>query len=445
MNSIRSFILTGTLSVLILFNFIAAIQGYRSSMAEAEMLFDNHLLEHSQLMTLLDFSSLDKPVMTGSNMVLQVWQNDKLIKSSLDAPETLIGDGSPGFDFANFNSYRWRTFTRSVRSDYLIIVAERTDLRFVLAENVILESLLPSLLGIPVVGFIVWIIISRGLLPLKNLSQLLQVKKANDFKSVTLGHVPNELIQVIDSINSYVQRLERVLEREKRFSADAAHELRTPISALKIQLHNIATEAGYESENFLQLKSGVNRLQHLIEQLLVLYRLTPEQFQNTCHVIELSQICQDTIAAFYPVIEKKSQSLELEEMEIDSEKKKLEILGDTFALETLLTNLLSNASLYTPPGGQLKVIIDADQKYVYITVEDNGPGIAESERELIFQRFYRSKSNAVITSESATNGGGLGLTIVHHLAQLHQATVTVSESSLGQGAAFKLRFPRLCS
>lgn len=431
MTSIRTFLIAGIVATLTLFNFVAALRGYQGSMQEAETLFDNQLLDLSQLVANLDLAQIQGDFRLGNNVAFQIWGGEQLLAASYHAPAESISERQPGFGYANFDSYRWRTFARFDEGrEHWIIVAERTDLRFVLAENVVLESLAPILLGIPVVALLIWFIVGRGLKPLHQLSEDLRQKKAQDLQPLQYERTPAELDQVVQSINGFIHRLNEALEREQRFSADAAHELRTPISALKIQLHNLAQEVNTSSDAWQQLQLGVERMQHLVEQLLSLYRSTPEKFAAECTVLDLHAITQEVVARFYPMIEARQQTLEL-----DGES--CLINGERFALETLVNNLLSNASKYTPHGGTIHLRVEHVDGRVCLVVEDNGPGIPAAEREHVFERFYRSSG----LNQSGVNGCGLGLTIVEHVARLHQATVAITDSSLGRGVAFKVFFP----
>lgn len=433
MSSIRSFLILGIVATLTLFNFVAAFRGYQGSMSEAERLFDNHLLESSELILHLDVERVRRDFRLGGNVAFQLWEDGRLLASSFGAPTEALGSGEPGFGFANFNGYRWRTYTRrDEATQRWMVVAERTDLRYVLAENVVLESLAPILLGIPVVALLIWLIVSHGLKPLQQLSADLRVKKAQDLQPLQYVDTPAELDQVLQSMNGFILRLREALEREQRFSADAAHELRTPISALKIQLHNLSREVDTHSEAWQQLQQGVERMQHLIEQLLSLYRCTPERFAAECTELDLLALTQDVVARFYPMIEARNQQLELEGTTA-------RIRGDRFALDTMLTNLLSNASKYTPEGGRILLRLERQAGRVCLVVEDSGPGIAPQERARVFERFYRSQGE----QSSAVQGCGLGLTIVQHVATLHQATVEVVDSSLGGGVAFRVCFAEL--
>jgi two-component system sensor histidine kinase QseC len=432
LSSIRLFLVAGILATLTLFNFVAALRGYQSSMEEADLLFDNQLLDFARLVGRLDVSDNHDELRLGNNLAFQVWQGREIIAQSYHAPAEPLAEFASGFEYSNFDGYRWRTFARQENiPGRWVIVAERTDLRFVLAENVVLESILPILLSIPLIGLLIWFIVSQGLKPLTSLSKELKNKHVNDLSPIDTGNTRRELDQVVQSINSFMGRLNQSVEREKRFSADAAHELRTPISALKVQLHNLSHEIDMDSDSLMQLEHGVVRMQHLVEQLLTLYRMTPEKFSDNSHNVDLYQVCENVIAQQYSLVENKNQHLELT-------GEHCLITGDEFALETLVSNLLSNASKYTPEGGNIKVKVFIKDERVELEVEDDGPGISKNERERIFDRFYHSEKNQ---DEVTLPGCGLGLTIVSHVAELHQAKVSVEKSSYEHGSAFRVSFP----
>lgn len=422
------------MAALVLFNFVAALQGYQSSMREADTLFDNQMLDLARLVSNLDVSNPNtKELRLGNDLAFQIWTGSQLLAASHNAPQQPLQSFVPGFEYANFAGYRWRTFARfEAPLDRWVIVAERTDLRFLLAENVVLQSILPLLLGIPIIGLLIWIIVSHGLRPLQQLSTALKNKGANDLSPILSANSRIELDQVIESINGFIHRLNTVMEREKRFSADAAHELRTPMSALKVQLHNLSKEIDTKHEYFQQLQEGVDRMQHLIEQLLSLYRATPEQFASNLGSIDLYSVTQEQIADLYSNFEEKEQNIELIGAPV-------EIDADRFALETLLSNLLSNANKYTPRGGSVVVRIDDRGQEISLCVEDNGPGIPDAEKRRVFDRFYRLGTS---DSSLSSTGCGLGLTIVSHVAELHDARVELKDSSFASGCAFCVYFKK---
>ena len=434
MSSIRVFLIATILATLTLFNFLAALQGYNSSLKEAEKLFDNQLVDTAKLISNLHQSSIESEPKPLNSVAYQIWRNGQLVTASINVQGKAITALQPGFGYANFNGYRWRTLVY-FDSEYSqwIITAERTDIRFSLAENVIIKAVLPILLGIPLIGLLIWFIVSHGLKPLRSLSDQLKNKQVNDLTPIELPALQKELKHVVHSINTLIERLGSALEREQRFTADAAHELRTPISALKVQLHNIKDDLSGDSEAFLQLQSGVDRMQHLVEQLLSLYRSSPSEFSNSFTSVDLYKLAQEIIAEQHQIFERKHQSLEL----VGSTNL---ISGDLFSLQTLLQNLLSNASKYTPEEGTIRVSIESLSSQVCLKVEDSGLGIDPSDYNKVYERFQRLNNYPAIAS---IPGCGLGLTIVNHVVELHKASITISPSNFGSGTTFTVLFDKV--
>ncbi|MBL1292298.1 MAG: sensor histidine kinase [Thiotrichales bacterium] len=430
MSSIRTFLILSIVATLVLFNFIAAIQGYSSSMKEAELLFDEKMLNTAKLIANLHVEGNASNIEHTSTIAFQLWKDNKIIAASNNAPDTPIADFQPGYGYINFDRHRWRSLGYYDRKrNVWIALAERDDIRFLLAENVILKSVYPILLGIPLVSLLIWLIIGYGLKPLRQLANELSNKKNNDLTPIAAKESTKELKQVTTSINSLLQRLDATLEREKLFTADAAHELRTPISALKIQLHNIKQEIPANSDALKQLNDGVNRMHHLIEQLLLLYRTTPEELTKDFSEIDLYTLTQNIIAEHYSDFEKKQQNIEL----IGIHNK---INGNTFGLTALIQNLLNNANKYTPKGGDIRISLEETESKYSLRVEDSGPGIPIEARNQVFERFYRHKN------QQAIPGCGLGLTIVKHIADLHGATIKIENSSFPSGCAITIEFGR---
>ena len=435
MNSIRIFLVSTILALVTLFVFVSALRGYESSMLQAEQLFDSQLKVTARLIARIHVDNPDNqgsPVDLDENIAFQVWRDGELVARSSNAPEAAIAQQQPGFGYYNFAGYRWRTLSY-FSDDQWVMAAERSDIRFSLAENVITKSLLPTLIGLPVLGLLIWLIVTRGMRPLRNLARELSGKQADDLRPLSTVLPKQELAQIIASTNGLLQRLESSLQREKQFASDAAHELRTPISSLKIQLHNMAQDLidhPQETPQIAQITQTANQLEHVVEQILALYRSSPDHYNAQFVPLDLSALTQDIIAEEYGSIERKGQSIEFHG---DSQF----ILGDHFSLGTLIHNLLGNANKYTPAGGQILVSVSRDSDAVVLRVEDSGPGIAEDQYQRVFQRFYRVGGDR---HQSGEPGCGLGLAIVKRVADLYQASIDVGPSTFSSGCAFTLRF-----
>jgi two-component system, OmpR family, sensor histidine kinase QseC len=437
MKSIRTYLVIVLLATMTLITFIATLRGYRSSMEQTALLFDGQLHDIAELLDESSVANPDSPNIpedgsTDNAIAFQIWEGTELRQRSLNAPVAPISAFEPGYHDENFSGYRWRTLTTySSNTDRWILVAERIDLRFLLAEGIILEAVMPIIFGLPLAGFFIWVIVGYGMKPLNRLAGELSSKASDDLAPLSDDQPAAELAEVIHSTNDLLGRLAASFERERRFAADAAHELRTPISVLKIQLHNLAHELPTDNPGVASLKDGIERMNHLVEQILALYRTTPDQFMAKFTRLDLHALAREVLRQKYNEFESKNQQIELVGGSSD-------IIGDRFAIETMLQNLLSNAAKYTPDDGQVLVTVEANSHGTALIVEDSGPGIAPDEYARVFERFYRGGGDRHASNEP---GCGLGLAIVKHIAELHDARITLDSSSIKNGLAVRVDFP----
>jgi len=420
-----------------LVTFAAAIQGYRSSMAKATKVFDNELRSLSHV--LVNITDLNDPSLspeTDPAFVFQIWQQNTLIVSSHPKLKTAISDFKNAFSEHNFLAQRWRTYGHFFESsNKWILVAQPLNRRFELAEQMILAAVTPLILCIPLLAIIIFLLVSAGLRPLRLLSENLRTKKTDDLSPIPQQIQRNELSPVIGTLNQLFERLNAAFSREKRFASDAAHELRTPLSVLKINAHNLALELNHHdttNTNMQYLQQGIERMSHVVEQILLLNRTNPEQYQGQFKNINTGLLCQTVIASLFPQIEAKKQEIELVGQGAT-------IQGDEFSLGILLQNLISNASKYSPEGSLLRVTLKTLKNQLVIQVEDSGPGIDESEYQRVFERFYRIGGDR---HASNTSGCGLGLAISKHIAELHNAPLKLSRSEQLSGLSVELLLPQ---
>lgn len=447
MKSIRYFLIIVLLASMTLLIFISALNGYRDSMKKAEQLFDSQLKDKAQLISItFSASQLDKTMEVISadirsikiaDFAFQVWFDNHLLLHSTNTPLRPIIRFEEGFFDVNFSNNRWRVYGSYHQSLKLwIFTAERADLRYIIAENIILESVLPVVIMLPVLGILIWLIISYGLSPLTKLAQELGNKQVDDLSPIKIDQQPIELIQLINSTNDLFRRLKASFSREKRFASDAAHELRTPISAIKIHLHNLSQQNGknlYKKQyNFNELKLSVNRMEHLVEQILNLNRISPDQYSSQFKAIDLNSLAQEVIAREYLQFENKQIQLALEGVPAI-------LQGEFFALDVLLQNLLTNACKYTPENGSVLVSILNKKSEIILKIEDSGPGVPESQYERLFDRFYRLDGDC---HASNTIGCGLGLSIVQQIVELHQAKIILGRSKKLNGLSVTIIFDK---
>ncbi|MDF2177266.1 ATP-binding protein [Aliiglaciecola sp. CAU 1673] len=432
MSSIRRYLVLLLLSVITLVIFVAAIQGYRSSMDKATRLFDVQLSSLADSLNAMYANHPSSEVSLGGDLAVQIWQNDRLLLRSANAPVLPMSSMVNGYGEENFNGLRWRTLARSYAAEgRLLLVAQPLSLRFELAEELIVVAMQPLVLSLPLLALLISLAVKQGLHPLVDLSDALKRKKADDMYPITLERTPAELNPVVDTINRLLARLEGAMARERRFASDAAHELRTPLSVLKINTHNLALEVGEDSANMQLLKEGVERMSHVVDQILLLNRTNPEHFQRQSKPVDLYKVCQATIASLYPQIADKRQQIGLDGTSAI-------LLGDEFSLTVLLQNLISNASKYSPEGSSIDVQVSKGNDNIVLAVADSGPGLPESEYERVFERFYRVGADR---HQSGVSGCGLGLAIVKHIVELYGAAITLGRSASLGGLAVNITFP----
>lgn len=346
------------------------------------------------------------------------------------AVPTLAGVAA-GFRDADLNQHAWRLLLLHDRADDLwILVGERADVRGELAAKIALRSLVPDLLGLPLVALLVWLAVGWGLSPLDRMVRLLKSRAPDSLSPLVVGPVPVELEAMVASINRLMVQANELLARERRFLAYAAHELRTPLTVLRIQAHNAAhaPDATDRGAALKQLDSSVLRATRVVEQLLTLARLEPGAAELDLQPVNMLVQVREQLAELTPLALGRQQELTLEASGQDD----WQLLVDAHCLDVLLQNLVSNAVQHTPEGGQVVVCLQAEPDAVSLCVQDSGPGVPAAQRSQVFEPFFR---------QGPAQGAGLGLAIVARIVELHAARITLGDSPQG-GLQVCVRWPR---
>ncbi|MBN7821609.1 ATP-binding protein [Bowmanella yangjiangensis] len=431
MSSIRRYLVLILLSVITLVLFFAAIKGYRGSMERATSLFDSQLVAVADTLETMQLTMQVGQLRKESEMILQIWHNNELLLYSFNSPKSPMTAFEQGFRDENFSGQRWRTLARYYPdSQHWLMLAQPLSHRYDLADELVLAAVQPLVFSLPLLALLISLAVKQGLRPLVGLSDALKQKKADDLSPVELNQPPSELQPVLKTINRLLVRLDSAFARERRFASDAAHELRTPLSVLKINCHNLAQELGSKSTNLAQLTDGVERMGHVVDQILLLNRTNPEHFSVNWLEVDLYQLCQQCIANLYPQLHAKQQQIGLS-------GKATPMRGDAFSLNVLVQNLVSNASKYSPVGSQIEVSVEQRSQGIWLCVEDSGPGLPESEYERVFERFYRVGGDR---HQSGTTGCGLGLAIVKHIVDLYGAHIQLQRSVKLGGLSVQVQF-----
>jgi two-component system sensor histidine kinase QseC len=423
MRSIRTYLILALVATIFLASFVAAFHGYHRSIAAGDRLMDKQLIEMAQSLEQFDATGSGPPTrLFGDSRLYQVSGASKqLLSRSANAPPEPIAVLIPGYSFVSYNGLRWRIYVLHDVQDRWIMVAQRSDLYTRLVEQMVLESILPMIWVLPVIALLVLVIVGIGLRPLKKLAGTLLQRRPGELAPIDNTAYPAELTVVVASINELLGRLSNAFDREQRFAADAAHELRTPLAAIKIDLHNLGSEQSLDKAALSQLEDSVDRMGHSIEQILTLYRFSPERLLNVATLCNLRQLAQQAIMDLYGGCTAKRQNIELEAQPVEVE-------GNEFALLALLRNMIDNAIKYTPAGGSIHVAIRRDNDDARIDVIDSGPGVPAADYKRVFDRFYRVGGDR---HASKVIGSGLGLSIVQHIVLLHGGHIALGKSPLG--------------
>ncbi len=422
--SIRRFLILVSLAATVVVIFIASFQGYRAGTIATQSLLDQQLAEKSQLLR----SEATLETSESVNQLFQIFDRDgQLVRGSPGAPETPISSGSDGFIDVSHDGILWRTLSTTTPSGELIVVAERRALQFEIVEEVVTQTLLPIGIGIPVLAVLIGTIITFGLRHLRLVERELRARSSQNLQALTLGAVPLELQPLLETTNSLLDRLEAAFERERRFAGDAAHELRTPVSALKIDVFNLGKKIASDDPDIRAIEQNLDRMGHIIEQLLMLYRASSEQIKSQFQEIQIKRLCQEVITDLYPLIQARQQQISLEGDEVV-------VNGHSYALSALIKNIVDNASKYSPRGATIEVRILRQGQSVTVDVIDSGPGIPDRLKERVAHRFVRGTDVA----HTKIPGCGLGLSIVDLVAKLHQGTWALADGPNGLGTKVSL-------
>jgi two-component system OmpR family sensor kinase len=319
------------------------------------------------------------------------------------APVWAKPDLSPGLHTLNTGSEELRVFVSEGKNGVRIIVGQPTDVRDEIAINGALQTLVPLLLLIPILIGLIVRIVRRELAPITRLSKSLDEQPAERPPSIPDDDLPDEITPFIHSINRLLERVNHLMSQQRRFIADAAHELRSPLTALSLQAQNLKHADSPEAmrERVIPLQEGIERARQLTEQLLSLART-----QITTGVkakTNVSAMARDLIAEYLPLAEAKHVDLGIEETAL------LSLHTEPEVLRLIIKNGLENAIRYTPKGGEVTLRLRSEDESAIIEIVDNGPGIPVSERERVFDAFYRMPGSAI-------EGSGLGLAIAREAA-----------------------------
>jgi two-component system OmpR family sensor kinase len=431
-SSVRRTLLAALLLAMAAATFVGAWATYRVAREQLDTVFDYHLRQIAYSLSDRNLAaSTPRPSVPGMDFAIQIWGEDgvRLYLSRPDAP--LPRSAELGFSTVTGPAGRWRIYA-AVVGDAVIQVGQPLSVREDLAVAAAIRMLFPLLLLLPAMAFAIWKIVSRGLRPLDRLARAAAARTPAALDPFPEAGVPEEALPLVRSLNGLLGRLRGALEAQRAFVADAAHELKTPLAALKLQLQLLErAEGGAERTAALaDLAAGLDRETRLVHQLLTLARVEPEAAVPSARVqVSLAELVREAVAEHALLAEAKGIDLGA-----GAVGEAARTVGDPAALRTLLGNLVDNAIRYTPAGGRVDVSVEEGPEGMVLEVADSGPGIPAGEHARIFDRFYRLPG-------ADAPGSGLGLAIVKAVADRHGARVLLRDTA-GGGLTVRVVFAR---
>jgi two-component system sensor histidine kinase QseC len=437
--SIQSRLILLMLASLLAVELVTGWTGYRRAIREADGLLDAQLVQYAQILLSLadEGDEVSLPDVMAhpyqSKVMFQIWDMKDAPRIMLRSPEAPQqwpeGVAASGYSEIVLAGHAWRFFVASAPDGHVALAAHDLHIREELAREVALSNVAPYLVAVPVLALLLLLAIRHSLGPLRALASELSGRDPGYLEALQEAGLPRELRPPVHALNQLFDSIRMVMEKERRFTSDAAHELRTPIAALRAQLQVAERTPDPEERRAAIAKAlqGANRMTHLVTQLLDLARLEAVSADRPDAKVNLSDLLEEVVAGFYP--QSKSKGVQLQ---VDIEDCVVD--GNSELLRVLLRNLVDNALRYVPQGEKVRVGLAPEMGRVVLTVADSGPGVAIAEQDKLGLRFHRF-------SDQTIEGVGLGLSIARRITELHGAELTFGDGLEGRGLGVRVSFP----
>jgi two-component system, OmpR family, sensor histidine kinase QseC len=431
--SLQGRLLVGLLGAVVLVWLVTATVTWLDARHELDELLDSHLAQAAALLVAQQADELgeeeharttDAPQLHrySPQVAFQVWHEGRLVLRSASAPATpMVADApGPGFHAARFGDADWRVFVaRGAERDVLVYVGEQVASRDHILWAIVRGLLGPMALALPLLAAAIWWAVRRGTAPLRALGRTLAQRHPQALEPVAVPGAPAEMLPMVDALNRLFERITTMVAAERRFTADAAHELRTPIAAIRTQAQVALaeTDAAERAHALRATLAGCDRAARLVDQLLTLSRLEAG-----------ASLAQRVVGDLAPRAIDRRQTLGL-----DAEPG-CQVHGSDTLLAVLVRNLVDNALRYSPDDAEVRVAVARAGGQVRLQVDDSGPGLADADLARLGERFFRVLG-------SGQDGSGLGWSIVRRIAAAHGATVTAGRSAALGGLAVTVCWP----
>ncbi|HEV7815861.1 MAG TPA: ATP-binding protein [Janthinobacterium sp.] len=434
-HSLRGRLLWFLLAAITMAALAQASIAYRSALSDADEIFDYHMQQMALSLRSgapLSNRDMQDPSADPENndMVVQVWTPDGVQVFRSLSHAALPQRAVLGFSNVKANGTIYRIFSVQT-STQTVQIAQDMAVRKQMAGSLALRTVGPIAVMAPVLMLVVWWVVSASLAPVARVRKQVAARQADDLSPVSETGLPDEVRPLVQELNLLFGRVKTAFETQQHFVADAAHELRTPLAALKLQVLSLerADAAGARQLAITRVTAGIERATRLVEQLLVLARQEGGAANgNQLQPLDLADLVKRTLGDMAGLAQARGIDLGLHHAE------EAPVAGQADGLIILLRNLVDNAIKYTPSGGTVDIEVRATPLHVLLAVEDSGPGIPPEERERVFSRFYRVPG-------SEASGSGLGLAIIQAIAERHGAKLALGDSPRLGGLRVSVEFP----
>ncbi|MCB1720763.1 MAG: sensor histidine kinase N-terminal domain-containing protein [Rhodospirillales bacterium] len=352
-----------------------------------------------------------------NKVTFRIWKEEHLVTESHQAKSFGAFRAPPGFSDHIIAGEEWRFFVFiDSKTNVTVEVAEKSEVRRELIFKILLGLFVPLSLFIPLLLVIVWYGVTRCLKPVITLSQSVDQRDSNDFTAIETNSIPQEIQPLIRALNRLLKRINSSFERERQFTDNAAHELRTPLAAMKTQTQVLLKKAAVMpdcKDGLDNLHDSIDRASRMVDQLLSFARLQADHIE--LKTVDISVLVQEVLKEISPLAVHKKQDVEAK---ISSE---IRVHGNAHALYIMIRNLIENAIKFTSEKGQIVVSVERKGDEAILHVVDTGPGIKSNEKEKVFERFYRAEKNG-------PQGSGLGMAMVKWICDVHNAEITLEDN-----------------
>lgn len=434
-NSLRARLLLLLFSAVVITACIQSFIAYRTSLDETNEIFDYQMQQMAlSLRPGLNFDGY------GSNgfhpeedesfeFIVQVATADRKILFQSSSSTTLPHRDSTGFSLFDARSTTYKLYTL-IHGNQLIQVAQDRSTRRSLARNLAFRTTVPIMVMVALLLFLVWWVVTSSLAPVYRVQRQISTREADSLNEVETTGLPNEVRPLVEELNLLLRRMRQAFDAQKNFVADAAHELRTPLSALKLQVEQLRRSSTEKDREVAvhRLGTGIDRATRLVEQLLVLARQQAHSDSaKSVKPAEFNKLCMAAFNDVYPLAQQKHIDMGLNQAE------ECFVMCQEEAIKIMLRNILDNSIKYSPDNSKIDLTVSVNGSSAILLVEDSGPGIPDESFERIMDRFYRIPGNPV-------SGSGLGLSIVKTIADIHSAQIKISKSLRLGGLSVSVTF-----